>query len=349
MTEVFILGAGFSRGYNQEIMPLINDFLKIAEKNGVLKPDDEHKELVKFIQKYFGEQYQKVNIETLATFLTTDLVPDVSQKNEFREKLYRQLNSIIIRTLYNPYDKPQDQRTKEIYQNFAQKLVEKGTHVITFNYDLILDNLLLNTKNWFPLDGYGINMKVFDRLDEIIKKNDLLKNKSKIKYLKLHGSLNWGRSILPHPYRGDEILLNPTGIFPDQKMTILPIEFTVSAYDMINVSYQSFTVPPILTKQDLYKNPLLQNVWYKAKWAINGANEIYVIGYSFPPSDFTTEFLLRQALTYPYPHPSIPTKKINIVNIEISDEYKRRIESIFPKCEINPIEQDVVSFLEAYK
>ena len=97
-------------------MPLISDFFKIAEKNGALKPDDEHKELVRFIKKkYFGEQYYEVNIETLATFLTTDLVPDVSQKHEFREKLFRQLNSIIINTLYNSYDKPHDQRTKEIY------------------------------------------------------------------------------------------------------------------------------------------------------------------------------------------------------------------------------------------
>lgn len=316
--------------------------MNIAEKKGILKPDDEHKELVKFIQKYFGEEYQKINIENLATFLTTDLVPDVSQKYEFREKLYKQLHSIIIRTLYNPYDKPHDQRTKEIYQNFANKLVEKGSHAITFNYDLILDNLLLNTKNWFPLDGYGINMKLSGW--EIIKGiEQQQKNKSKINYLKLHGSLNWGRSILPHPYEGDEILLNHFGIFPDQ--IILPIEGLTLGYDMVNVSYQSFIIPPILTKQDLYKIPLLQNVWYKAKWVISGANEIYVIGYSFPPSDFTAEFLFRQALTFP---PRSMPKKINVINAKINEEYINRIKNIFPKCEINPIEQDVVSFLETY-
>lgn len=340
MTEAFILGAGFSRGYNQELVPLISDFLNIAEKKGILKPDDEHKELVKFIQKYFGDEYQKVNIENLATFLTTDLVPDVSQQYEFREKLYKQLHSIIIRVLYNPYNKPHDPRTKELYQNFANKLVEKGSHAITFNYDLILDNLLLNTKNWFPLDGYGIDMKV--NMWEILKGKgiELQQNESKINYLKLHGSLNWGRSILPHPYQGDEILLSSFGIFPDQ--IILPIENMLS-FDMVNVYYKSFIIPPILTKQDLYKTPLLQNIWYKAKEFINNADRIYIIGYSFPPSDFTAEFLFRQALTY-----ISKPKKIDIVNTEINKEYMDRIKNIFQKCEVNPIKQDVVSFLETY-
>lgn len=342
MTVAFILGAGFSRGYNPKLLPLISDFLNIAEKNGILKPDGEHKELVEFIQKYFGKEYQCVNIETLATFLTTDLVPDVSQKYEFREKLYKQLYSIIIRTLSFPYGKPQDQPTHEIYQNFAHKLAKNGSHVITFNYDLILDNLLLNTKNWSQLDGYGINMRmIVEELAEEIRRQQ--KNKSKLKYLKLHGSLNWGRSIIPHPYQGDEILLGVSGIVPDQ--TILPLEGSSLAYDMVNMFYQSFIIPPILTKQDLYNIPLLQNIWYKAKWVINGADEIYVIGCSFPPSDFTAEFLFRQALTFP---PQKSPKKINIVNIKINDELIDRIKNVFQKCEINPIELDVVSFLETY-
>lgn len=159
MTEAFILGAGFSRGYNQELVPLISDFFNIAEKNGIIEPINEHRELVNFIQKYFGEDYQHVNIETLATFLTSNLAPDISQKYEFREKLYNQLHLVIIRTLSRLYDTYKDKPTRNIYQNFAHKLVDDGIDVITFNYDLILDNLLLNTGKWSPLHGYGIDMK----------------------------------------------------------------------------------------------------------------------------------------------------------------------------------------------
>lgn len=344
MTAVFIFGAGFSTGYNPEIVPLISNFLKIAKNNNFLKPDDEHKELVKFIKKYFGEDYQDVNIETLATFLTTDLVPDVQQKNEFREKLNRQLNLIIIRTLSNLYYNPQDNPTKEIYQNFVNKLVEKGNDVITFNYDLILDNLLLNTNNWFPQDGYSVNMNLagFDQNINIIDTKDTNKY-SKIKYLKLHGSLNWGRSILQHPYRGNEILLSPFGTCPDQPIS--PIERMVSSgiYNK-NVYYETFFIPPILNKDDLSTIPLLQNVWYNAKSIISMAEEIFIIGYSLPSSDFMAEFLFRQALAF-FPKSFI---KINIINININDQYINRIKTIFQKGEINPIKQDVVSFLKSY-
>ncbi len=117
-STIFLLGAGFSKGYNPNSVPLINDFLSIAEKSNILKSDDEHKELIKFIERYFGD-YRSVNIETLATFLTTELVPDISQKNEYREKLYRQLISIIVSTLKEFY--PNNENIKNIFQKFADK------------------------------------------------------------------------------------------------------------------------------------------------------------------------------------------------------------------------------------
>lgn len=337
--EVFILGAGFSRGYNQERVPLISDFLEIAENKRTLRPDGDHKELVNFIQKYFGEQYRNVNIETLATFLSTDLVPDVSQKHEFREKLYRQLNRIIISTLYDLYGKSCDRGTEKLYQSFADKLVKKGTHVITFNYDLILDNLLFNTKNWYTVDGYGVHMKS-DFIESIDSTERQARGNSKIHYLKLHGSLNWGKRIIPHPYQGDNITLLDN-IPPDR--SIIPIEYSsLSNTEMINMHYQSYIIPPILTKQELYKTPLLQNIWYKSKQLIQMANKIYIIGYSFPPSDFITEFLFRQALSSSQSMP----KEIDVIDIKIN---KDRINNIFQKCKgINLIKKDVVSFLETY-
>jgi len=346
MTVAFILGAGFSKGYNPSLVPLINDFLDVAEKNGILKPDDEHKELINFIKKYFGE-YRNVNIETLASFLTTDLTPDISQKYEYREKLYKQLHRIIIRTLGRLHDKPRDQRIKKIYQDFAYKLIENEIDVITFNYDLILDNLLLNTEKWSPNSGYGVKIKVAgvpnNLVENIIEKRKI---KSEMGYLKLHGSLNWGRRILPHPYRGDEILINPFGSF-ELDQPISPIEGVTSASGspFTNIFYESFFIPPILTKQHFYKIPLLQNIWYIAKEVLAGANEIYVLGYSFPPSDFTAEFLFRQFLATPF---SAPNKKIKIVNKQINNEYKTRIESILQKCEFEYLQEDVVQFLDTY-
>ena len=158
---VFILGAGFSKGYNSKKMPLDSDFLKIAEENAVLKPDDEHKDLVAFINKYFGD-YQDVSIEKLASFLTTDLIPDISQKYEDRDRLYRQLVDVIKYILLNSYDTPEKSEIRDVYQKFANILVENNMNIISFNYDLILDSLLKNSGRWSESTGYGYKMKGYD-------------------------------------------------------------------------------------------------------------------------------------------------------------------------------------------
>ena len=342
---VFILGAGFSKGYNPKVVPLINEFLDIAEKKKVLKPDEEHKELVSFIEKYFGD-YGHVNIETLASFLTTDLVPDISQKYEYREKLYKQLVLIIVHTLGWLYKDPLNKVVQDTFQKFADKLVENGIDVITFNYDLILDNLLNNTEKWLMVTGYGVEMKPAGI--SLFAEKEIYQSKSKMSYLKLHGSLNWGRSILPHPYKGDELVISPFGLkLNPERSEIMPIEYMVSATGspLVNKYYETFIIPPILSKERFYTTPLLQNIWYIAKERIMRSKEIFIIGYSFPPSDFLAEFLFRQSVASPS---SESEKKIRVINKSIDRRYKERVENIFQKSEFEYIQEDAVKFLESY-
>ena len=327
---VFILGAGFSRGYNPNDVPLINKFLDIAEKKNFLKPDEEHKELVEFIEKYFGD-YHCVNIETLASFLTTELVPDIEQKYEYREKLYKQLVGIIIRTCGWLHKNPDNEGVKETFQKFADKLVENKINVVTFNYDLILDNLLKDTKKWSPDSGYGVEMK----LAEIptYSEKGMGQSKSEMFYLKLHGSLNWGRSILPDPYKGDKIVLNPYGSSEAPDDPITPIEgmASVSTSQEWNKYYESFIIPPILYKEQLYQHALLKNIWYIAKEILWRSDEIYIIGYSFPPTDFLTEFLIRQVIAISNSLLGENEKKIKVINKKIDNAYEKRVENIFQK------------------
>ncbi len=338
---LIILGAGFSKGYNPDEIPVIDEFLDIAEKRAILKRDGEHKELIDFVEKYFGD-YHRVNIETVASFLTTELVPDIIQKYEYREKLYRQLISIIIRTLGWLYDRPSNEEVKNTFQKFADKVVENGTNIITFNYDLILDNILKNTGNWSIVSGYGVKMKIGGIPPNLEKE---IKQESKMSYLKLHGSLNWGRRIVPTPYGGKEIFISPFGLVQEQP--ILPIENMTSAETprFENIHYVTFIVPPILSKEEFYRSPLLQNVWYMAKEEIIKSKEVFILGYSFPATDFLAEFLFRQSMASPF---SANKKKIMIINKSIDEEYKERVENIFQKCEFEYKKDDVVKFLDGY-
>ena len=342
---VFILGAGFSKGYNSEKIPLINEFLKIAEDNEILKRDDDHKELVEFIEKYFGD-YHDVSIETLVSFLTTDLIPDVSQKCEYRDRLYRQLVDIIVYILGNSHQNPETEEIKNIYQKFANNLVRTDDSIISFNYDLILDSLLKNTKMWSECTGYGFKIKGYD-LKECWDPKPT-SQQSKTIYLKLHGSLNWGRCIVPDPYNGNEIVVNVHSILPSRvNKHILPFESTdIASYNSpYKNMYETFIVPPILSKEDFYKTNILQHLWYKAKDELIKSKEIFVIGYSFPATDYLAEFLFRQSIASPF---SKNDKKVIFINKDINDTYKRRVENIFQNCEFKYHECDVVNFLRTY-
>lgn len=332
VSTAFILGAGFSKGYNPEVVPLIHEFLDIAEKEGVLKPDEEHKELVDFIDKYFGE-YSSVNIEKLASFLTTELIPDIYQRNIYRDKLYGQLISIVTDTLSGIQDHPVNKNVQDTYKKFVDKVVKNRTNIITFNYDLILDKLLLDTGRWLHTTGYGVEIPL--DVECLVPMDN-----SKMQYLKLHGSLNWSRRIVPHPKYGDRIVLSPFGFNVSHKY--FPLIYTGSPSESF---YDPFIVPPIMTKESFYKNTLLQNIWYEAKDLLCKANEIFIIGYSFPPADFPAEFLFRQSIASP---PSEIEKKIIVINREIDKSYKNRVENIFQKATFEYREEDVVEFLKRY-
>src|ERR1041385_7046302 len=102
---IFILGAGFTRGYNENLVPLTTDVLAIAEKTTKLKPEHEHKMLIDFIKKYFHD-YQSVNIEKLATFLKSSFPPTHESAREPREMYLKQIIDLIINTLSNIYENP---------------------------------------------------------------------------------------------------------------------------------------------------------------------------------------------------------------------------------------------------
>lgn len=333
--KLFVLGAGFSKAYNPGRIPVTDDFLKIAEKEGYLKPDNEHKELIEFVKNFFGD-YSSANIEKIASFLTTELIPDIDQRDVYQDKLYRQLISIVTDTLGLIQDYPEKEEFRDIYQRFANNIVKNETNIITFNYDLILDNFLHNTGAWTVQSNYGVEIPYDGKF--LARGGDL-----KMQYLKLHGSLNWGRRIVPHPKYGDRIVMIP---YPDVPiLPISPIAHTgfSSKPSVAPMFYEPFVIPPIMTKESFYREPVLQNIWYNAKGLLSKAEEIFIIGYSFPPADYLAELLFRQSLAT---SSSESNKKIWIINP--AGDVMGRVKEIFYNCECEHRSNDAIEFLKEY-
>ena len=92
----------------------------------------------------------------------------------------------------------------------------------------------------------------------------------------MHGSVNW---IYKSNSTPDKILFNAT-----TKNYSVP------------EGYSPYIVPPVNDKTCFYNNAYLNQLWYKAKEALEMADNIYIIGYSFPKTDLSCEFLMKFAL-----------------------------------------------------
>lgn len=110
-----------------------------------------------------------------------------------------------------------------------------------------------------------------------------------LELLKLHGSTNWywtpgdttgatvarrgllGQFGTPIPYDDEERRRNLPGRVP-------------------------LVVPPTATKSDFYSTPLIREAWQRARSLLERATRVHLLGYSIPPTDFTTNFLLQHAL-----------------------------------------------------
>ena len=78
-------------------------------------------------------------------------------------------------------------------------------------------------------------------------------------------------------------------------------------------------VPPMKDKQYLRYGKVFSTLWERAKTALEDCEELYIIGYSFPPTDLVSKSLFRDALRR--------SKKLNYV--VILNPYPEKIEELF--------------------
>ncbi|MHA1830894.1 MAG: hypothetical protein ACTSWR_05115 [Candidatus Helarchaeota archaeon] len=154
--------------------------------------------------------------------------------------------------------------------------------IINFNYDLLVDKMLWQKQLWNPFDGYGFEF------DKGKNKNVL---KSKIKMIKIHGSINWRSPdiffhpnlelAIDHPFKDEPLfegLKIPKSLYDKEKYRQYPL--------------YSHVILPTFAKSPQYigEMQLISN-------SINfcrTADEIYILGYSVPDADYITNLLFLE-------------------------------------------------------
>ena len=156
--------------------------------------------------------------------------------------------------------------------------------IITFNYDLAIDFAFYRMLSWPKMDAhidYGLDLDT--------------KSKVHVPVLKLHGSLNWAEcskcgnvvSWSLNEYFRKHNISNYGGL-GDRLRTGSNIKQFQHCDQPVKSSHPVI-VPPTWNKSDYHRT--LSRVWSRAAKELAEAKNIFVVGYSLPPSDSFFRYL----------------------------------------------------------
>lgn len=300
MSDLYILGAGCSRNYSQSRhqiqglkSPLNRDFFKMARlviENTGMKSDPTFMEEIDILIKKIAPLYHSskndlsffdnpyLNLEDVMTILDIDFKlfsPLAAPKSGQREsRQLRALKDLLARTLDYALMGPPCKK----HHALAERM-KTGDVVLSFNYDILIDNALFNLGK-ITDNGYKMNFFKANQDGQWIRPNE---KTSEVTLLKLHGALNWVRcglcgALLLYRYKKQAMY----GAW----------EFRCPRCSSDETYAERMMIPPIQSKD--YRDRDIAFLWVQADRMIRDFSRIICIGYSFSPSDFDMNALMRK-------------------------------------------------------
>ena len=320
--KAFFLGAGFS-------MALADSCIQNRIKYPSLK-DLTHKVIERFsktsLETHLDEisPKYKEDIEQLLSYLYADLPWQNAQMRYLDKALYFELVS-KIGEYFCKLDKESEYNFSR-YKPFADYIIKNEISIITLNYDILLEKLLFETmseryRSWNSYKGFY--KQALTDLHSRGKSSGGLNSNADDKHgdklpaiYKLHGSINW--------------LWSATS--PSE-----PIYFASgNEHKNLRKDLSEYIVPPVLDKTQFYNNNILKSIWSDAYSVLREADELYIVGFSFPVTDLSIRFLFNSALN---DRKNCP--KVYVVNTKDSisqgnkDCIKERYETIFTESQLD--------------
>lgn len=221
--------------------------------------------------------------------------------------------------------------THKKYGAHSKRLVDplpNDATVITFNYDLLLDQEQIVAGSQKRLDALDLRAQYRHFYQRVVQKQRLPYEQSLTGlFLKMHGSLNWFRCT------------NGTCPWSRDIRLDLDIEGCLRRAIGVHIGEEScgycgsntipLIVPPLLHKPIL-EDSLIRAIWGLARQKLSDAAAVVLIGFSAQPSDFYASWLLRTTVGV---RPDVDVIIVNPANDPKDDEYQEhrsRMKSIFP-------------------
>lgn len=272
--DVYVVGAGFSKGLGY---PLTSELL-LRLWNRI-----EHPELKIRLGNVISFHHPRFDCRNYGSFPNVEELLSEMKANEhlyhssrqyegkFTENDLKNLQRTIlleISRLFRELSRKVNLRkpVEHWLKAFRDRVKCEEAVIISFNWDLILDELIFGTNP--NKKSYGFSKNTFD--------GPIL--------LKPHGSLNWFARDLHCPIRDDKnILLLGRGkgakAFECRKLWA------------DNRKDPPLIAPPVHLKQ--FEEPIFREQWQKCTSVLSTAKKVFFLGYSMPAADYHARFIMR--------------------------------------------------------
>lgn len=315
---VYFLGAGFSADaggpiQNQIIQFILDpEFARIFDYKPFIK--QARLDFINFIKEKLlipDSLIEKISLEDIFTPIDRAIssgksFKDIESKRlvELREKFHFLMGSAIKFGVDNENNKDYINEFAKYINTIAKKRLENGLDeisVITTNWDILLDNSLEDLTRRYSIINedklavvdYCCYISSLEKNDEYIKPGLLALGKGgyNIKYLKLHGSMNWLHC--PNCQRMYVKFGEKTILQNKQHCRHCMVNYKFSENES-SIELRGNLLLPTFIK-DL-SNIQIQLIWQNAGIELSEASKVIFIGYSLPQADFEIRQLLSRCI-----------------------------------------------------
>ena len=298
MKTVLFLGAGFSRAWG---LPVMQEFFQHAKDSDYLKLDEKNylRELQSKAQKGVSMlQVGHDNLEEILSFCLASKTFNADYPNQGDNEYDRLCN--ILQEVYRHIDmkkwwKENDSLLEKLKTLFgigidSKKLTTNELSIITTNYDVMIE-FILSKLGWHCYLPGKWNAVVVDKKYHMAGQM-CSDNKSHPLLCKLHGSLNWySEPDDATKFQVENAILGSyTKELRHPKEIYLP-KVSFNNYKPIRTP---LIVPPTLFK--MQTSPIFRVIWNEAGKALEEAEKLVFIGFSFPKSDIYIRYFLAANL-----------------------------------------------------
>lgn len=260
------------------------------------------------IQTFVKEEWKGVNVEEVFTFLDTG--EKLYHKNSKVYKAFKSAKKSLIDYICIEISLRSLGQRCEYLASLFKNLSDRDS-ILCFNWDTITETTLeyLNSphyENYLNLCGDN--------------KFKISEYSNKCLLLKLHGSINWmicTNGKCPMHKKNQLILNKKSNTLRDLKL---------GDFDKCESCGRSFIkntrniIPPTSNKIAIHQDSYMHRIWLLAREKLRFAKRLVFIGYSFPTTDFYSEWLFRQINFLQYHDGNTAVMDIDVVNPEIFDK-----------------------------